>query len=511
MGLLDDISDNISSMDDNQRSAMNRGLLAMGLNMLATPGKFGQQLGAGGLAGLGAYQGALDQQKKDAVAGMQRQILQMQVDQQRRASDRQQQLDALPGQFYRSPAQVALAGGGGPTQANAQAMQTAQPQFDSQGYGDALMRIDPQMGMAWKQANAREQPKPVLVSDGQTLVDPTTGRPLYQSSPKPMTVGDGQSVIDPATGRTIFAGQQKPITLSEGQVAINPTTGRPMYAAPSRPVALGDSQSLVDPKTGKVVYQPDKGDNSDEMSPEMVRLIGEYKMPAPTGAAALRPGAMALMKAVAQQYPDYDASQYAAKAKAQRDFTTGPLGNSLRSVSTANAHLDQLGALADAMYKSDIPGVNWLVNKYQTATGNPSVTNFNAMKNAVGQEVVKAIVANGGGVHEREEAAKAFNDASSPDQIKGVIAHYRELMQAQADNLLAQRRAAGMPDDTVPAYSGHRQPGAQQNAAQWAGPAGDAAKKQTLKNAQNAILKGAPKAAVISQLEAAGIFDHGLK
>jgi hypothetical protein len=97
--------------------------------------------------------------------------------------------------------------------------------------------------------------------------------------------------------------------------------------------------------------------------------------------------------------------------------------------------------------------VNKVQNYFSKATGSPNVTNFDAIKAIVGQEVVKAIVAGGGGVGEREEAAKIFSSASSPAQLKGAIQHYRMVMGAQANNLMEQRRAAGLPDTTLPDYS----------------------------------------------------------
>ena len=61
MGLLDEFD----TMPDDRKSAVRQGLLTMGLNMLAGGGSFGQQLGRGGLAGLGGYQDAVERQKSD--------------------------------------------------------------------------------------------------------------------------------------------------------------------------------------------------------------------------------------------------------------------------------------------------------------------------------------------------------------------------------------------------------------------------------------------------------------
>lgn len=184
------------------------------------------------------------------------------------------------------------------------------------------------------------------------------------------------------------------------------------------------------------------------------KAIASGQLPPPSGMALTNPKNQRILARVMEINPQYDFTDVTAKKKAASDFTSGQLGNSLRSVSTANAHLDQLGELADGMNNGDVQAINKVTNWFKTQTGNPSATNFNAIKNIVGQEVVKAIVAGGGSSAERDEAAKAFADASSPAQIAGAIQHYRMVMGAQQSNLLAQRRAAGLSDATLPNYTG---------------------------------------------------------
>jgi hypothetical protein len=165
------------------------------------------------------------------------------------------------------------------------------------------------------------------------------------------------------------------------------------------------------------------------------------------------PQRAAIVSQVQAKYPGWDETTYDAKKGAALKFTSGDLGNALRSVSTANAHLDQLGELADAMNNGNSPVVNKVQNWFATQSGQPNITNFDAIKAIVGQEVVKAIVAGGGTGNERDEAKAAFDNAKSPAQLKGAIQHYRAVMGAQATNLLEQRRAAGLPDSTLPNYS----------------------------------------------------------
>jgi hypothetical protein len=195
---------------------------------------------------------------------------------------------------------------------------------------------------------------------------------------------------------------------------------------------------------------PDGGVNANQES--MAQLIAAGKAPAPSGMAAARPGVGALMARVSQINPDYDATTYNAKNAAAKGFTSGSQGNALRSISTASDHLAQLDQLGDALQNGQMPIINKIGNAYGQATGAPPAQVFNAVKGVVGQEVVKAIVAGGGSAGERDEAAKAFSSDSSPAQLKQTIAAYRSIMGAQKQNLIEQRRAAGLPDSTMPNY-----------------------------------------------------------
>jgi hypothetical protein len=197
----------------------------------------------------------------------------------------------------------------------------------------------------------------------------------------------------------------------------------------------------------------------------IVDAIGGYKVPESVALARVPPALKSqYLAAVMQKYPDYDPSTFGAKQKAARDFTSGIQGNALRSFAVAGQHLEQLGGLVNALDNGNVQLVNKLGNAWAEQTGNPAPTNFDAAKDVVSKEVVKAIVAGGGGVAEREELSKLMSNAKSPAQLRGVIEQYRGLMGAQHDALLDQRRAAGLPDSTLPGYS---KPAAPKVAAGW--------------------------------------------
>jgi hypothetical protein len=184
------------------------------------------------------------------------------------------------------------------------------------------------------------------------------------------------------------------------------------------------------------------------------QAIANGQLPPPSGMALVNPKNQRILARVMEINPQYDFTSVTAKKTAASGFTSGQQGNQMRSFATSGQHLDQLTGLIDALNNGDNQTVNKIGNAISAWNGNEQVSNFDAAKDVVAKEVMKAIVAGGGGQSEREELSKSLSSAKSPQQLKGVVKQYRNLMTAQYDNLLAQRRAAGLPDTTLPNYDG---------------------------------------------------------
>lgn len=145
-----------------------------------------------------------------------------------------------------------------------------------------------------------------------------------------------------------------------------------------------------------------------------------------------------VMSMVMQYKPDYDQQEYGVTGKTERDFATGKQGNSVRAFNVALEHLDTLKGLGEALDNGNVQVINKIANTWKTETGSPGPTNFNGAKQLVADEVVKAIVGSGGGVADREEAAKTIAAASSPRQLSGIIKTYQQLFDGQLKGLEKQ-------------------------------------------------------------------------
>ena len=157
-----------------------------------------------------------------------------------------------------------------------------------------------------------------------------------------------------------------------------------------------------------------------------------------SGFAMKTPWGQKVMQRVAELNPQFSGATFANTKKAVQDFNTGKLGGTVRSLNVATSHLDTLGNLADALNTGNIQAVNKVANYWKSQTGQSAPTDFEAAKKIVADEVVKAVVGSGGGVADREEAARTISAANSPAQLRGVINTYKDLMHGQLNGLRQQ-------------------------------------------------------------------------
>lgn len=154
----------------------NRGLLDFGLALLSSRGNFGQSLGRAGLVGL---QGA-DRYKAQLAAfdraNINDELLRAQLKAMQDAQAQQAAVQGLAGKYYRNPQQQALAQGGGPTVANAQAAQSMPGGFDQQGFINELTSKYPLLGLEMQQRFAKQAPKLEAFKPGEVVGTNEGGR-----------------------------------------------------------------------------------------------------------------------------------------------------------------------------------------------------------------------------------------------------------------------------------------------------------------------------------------------
>lgn len=163
-----------------------------------------------------------------------------------------------------------------------------------------------------------------------------------------------------------------------------------------------------------------------------VDKIAKYDLPYPSRYSK---NGQQLMDMLAEQHPEYDATIYDQKKKAQVSFGSGPDSNLLKSADVAIQHLDTADELGKGLHNGKYPAINSIVNFYKSQTGSPEIAKFNAAKSIVSDEINKFIIGGGGALADREQLQKQLADANSPDQLQGVTTTLRQLMAGQLKGL----------------------------------------------------------------------------
>jgi hypothetical protein len=177
---------------------------------------------------------------------------------------------------------------------------------------------------------------------------------------------------------------------------------------------------------------------------KIARLIGENKMLPPSGRALQSNFNQAVMGLVEDQYPDWKIGGTQAQIKGLKDFATGVPGNTVRSLNVAVNHLDTAKELSTALNNNDIPMFNKAANALSQATGSPTVTNFDAARNIIADEVAKGVLGNGAGaLADRVEFSDKIRNSSSPAQLAGTIDTWQKLLAGQLGGLKQQFKDVG--------------------------------------------------------------------
>jgi len=170
-------------------------------------------------------------------------------------------------------------------------------------------------------------------------------------------------------------------------------------------------------------------------SENIAKMIAEYRMAPYQGVAARSPQAAAIMNRVAELNPDYNATQYTSRSRAVTAFATGKEGQMVRSMNAVSLHLDTLDNYGKALATGNSNTINRWKQRFQEEFGRPAPTNFDAVKQIVAAEILKAVVPSGGGVTERDRAAENIIRSRSPAQMSGIISSYKEILGGQLQAL----------------------------------------------------------------------------
>lgn len=176
----------------------------------------------------------------------------------------------------------------------------------------------------------------------------------------------------------------------------------------------------------------------DPARASQIKALAEGRMELPKGQALRSATGVALLADVAQYDPKFDVANAPARIAARKAFTSGKQGQNISAFNTALGHLGTLAQRAEELDNSGIPIWNSVANGFESATGDPRVSNFQIARQAVADELTRAFRGSGGNVHDIKGWEAAINSAQSPAQLRGAIGQAAELLGSRINALQDQ-------------------------------------------------------------------------
>jgi hypothetical protein len=356
-----------------------------------------------------------------------------------------------------------------PAVAKQQAEYTIHP--EAQAYYDLFAltnnQADKAMGDAIQTAHLKQielQNKPdqlMTVAPGGVVIDKATGdvkytAPAAPEKPEPKT--EAQRNYDAAIADGSFKG-----TFAEYLDQQKETEAEREYRRAKLPVSQGGSKftgTFLDfkkliAKANKIVVQPAPGAKPPDTTLDF--LAQQYIQDSSTISAVPKGLRMAVInraveltgRSAKDMASDVIANRQdtAATKAAVKDFTSGKSAVAVRSFNTAIDHLETMDKLAIALQNNDTRGFNSVGNFFSKQFGAPAVTNFEGAKAIVGGEVAKALTGANMALKDREEIRDAIIASSSPEQLRGVLKTFRQLLGGQLNSLNIQYQTSTGRDD----------------------------------------------------------------
>ena len=196
---------------------------------------------------------------------------------------------------------------------------------------------------------------------------------------------------------------------------------------------------------------------------EQIVAIAEYRQPP---VSTNKPANRMIMKDVERYSQDvlhepYDAAMYPTRKGVETHFTSGVEARRLTAINAVVGHFEVLNDAAQVLEAAmkgkqmgvsgmpgagvvaDIPALRRISSVLAKEFGWKGPIAFEAVRDIVADEVVKAIVINGGGVTDRQEIRNRISIAQSPPQLQEVMGRYKELLGGQAIALKQQYKSGG--------------------------------------------------------------------
>ena len=262
----------------------------------------------------------------------------------------------------------------------------------------------------------------------------------------PLAIDD--ATVDLVANRYLIDGTLPPLGMGKPAAMLRAKIlDRAQAIATATPPPKPNVNAMTEPTPSVSAVAPVVGAAPVTNAAPIAPVVGAAPVTTPPTTTTTTPTPVGVSPQQAAQNIITNKTNTATQKRALTDFSTGIQGRMVNSMNTAVEHLSTLTELADALKNNDVRAINTVGNLVAKQTGSPAPTNFAAARQIVAQEIVKAIVANGGTGKERDEAASNIAAAGSPEQLAGVISTYQELLAGQLKSLGLQYKNTTGRDD----------------------------------------------------------------
>ena len=144
---------------------------------------------------------------------------------------------------------------------------------------------------------------------------------------------------------------------------------------------------------------------------------------------------------------------YKRRDEMYKNMTSGKDAVTLRSFETVSNHLDTLRqAIKEMPNENNVRAMNEWRAKWRTQiAGDPSITNFEAIRQVIPTELQKAVSGAGVGTgHERQTYADLLTRSGSKRQLEGVVNNFEKLIEGQAISFADQYKRFFTIDQVFP-------------------------------------------------------------
>jgi hypothetical protein len=135
-----------------------------------------------------------------------------------------------------------------------------------------------------------------------------------------------------------------------------------------------------------------------------------------------------ILQDVAYINPGLDQSKIQARYKTRNDFTSGKESLQIKSLNTAVNHLGELNDLIPKLSNTNMQFINAPKNFTAKQFGDPAITRFETVKNALAGELATIFKNTGGTDTEIKNIGATIDASGSPEQLKGNIQQAVNLM-----------------------------------------------------------------------------------